>query len=297
MIYFWTCSIIWGLTWIAIQYQFHAIDSNTAVFYRFIMASIILFAYARLKKLSLKFKKEEHFSFAIQGFFMFCLNYLLTYWASHLAPSALLALAFTSLIFFNMFGGRVFLNLQIERKVFGGAIISLAGMFFIYYNEIKTYDMHPTSIIGFIISLVATMSASVGNLISLKNRQKKIPITANNAWSMLYGAILTLIFCTLTQKSFIIQNIDSSFLLSFLYLTIFGTIISFGSYLKLIELFGPSKAAFTSVISPIIAVGASFFFENLTLTPYLILGILFCLMGNIIALIPDYLLKLKKYAN
>ncbi len=297
MVYFLTCSFIWGLTWIAIQYQFHAIDSNAAVFYRFIAASFILFSYAWIKKIPLKFGKAEHISFATQGFFMFCLNYLLTYWASHLAPSALVALAFTSLIFFNMFGGRLFLNLPIEKKVFWGASISLIGMAFISLNEMKNYDLHPTSIIGFFISLIATISASAGNLVSLKNRQKKIPITSNNAWGMLYGALLTLFYCVATQRSFIISSFDSSFVLSFVYLTVFGTIISFGCYLKLIELFGPSKAAFTSVVSPVIAVGVSHYFENLPLTAYLMLGILFCLTGNIIALIPNYLLRLKKYAN
>ena len=297
MIYFFTCSIIWGLTWIAIQYQFHSVDSNAAVFYRFIVASFILFAYAKIKKLPLKFNKEEHFYFATQGFFMFCLNYLLTYWASHMAPSALVALAFTSLIFFNMFGGKIFLNLPIEKKVFWGAFVSLAGMAFISLNEIKSYDLHPTSIIGFVISLIATMSASVGNLVSLKNRKKKISITSNNAWGMFYGAALTLIYCVAAQKSFVIRSFDTSFLISFFYLTIFGTIISFGCYLKLIELVGPSKAAFTSVISPVIAVGISLYFEGLPLTVYLILGVLFCLAGNIIALAPNYILRLKTNVN
>ena len=208
-----------------------------------------------------------------------------------------MGLAFTSLIFFNMFGGHFFLKLPIEKKVFVGAFISFIGMIFISMNEISNYNLHPTSLIGFFLSLVATISASAGNLVSLKNRQRKIPITTNNAWGMLYGALLTLIFCLITGKSFVIQSFDSHFLLSFFYLTIFGTIISFGCYLKLIELFGPSKAAFTSVISPVIAVGVSLLFESLPLTGFLIAGVLFCVAGNVVALMPDYLLKLKKYAN
>lgn len=247
--------------------------------------------------MSLKFGKEEHISFAIQGFFMFCLNYLLTYWASNLAPSALVALAFTSLIFFNMFGGHFFLKLVIERKVFIGAFISFVGMIFISLNEISSYKLHPTSLIGFLLSLIATVSASAGNLVAIKNRQKNIPITTNNAWGMLYGSLLTLIVCVVSGKSFVIHSFDAPFLLSFFYLTVFGTIISFGCYLKLIELFGPSKAAFTSVISPVIAIGVSLLFEGLPLTGFLIAGVLFCVAGNIVALLPNYLIKLKKYAN
>lgn len=60
---------------------------------------------------------------------------------------------------------------------------------------------------------------------------------------------------------------------------------------------GPSKAAFTSVVSPVIAVGVSLIYENLPLTIYLVLGIIFCLTGNVVALINPYQLRLKKYAN
>jgi drug/metabolite transporter (DMT)-like permease len=295
--YFVSCSIIWGLTWIAIKFQFHAVDSRVAVFYRFILASSLLFIWVIIKKQPLRFKKQDHINFATQGLFMFCLNYNLTYWASHLAPSALVALAFTTLIYFNIFSGHFFMRLPLDKKVLAGAAVSLSGMFFISYNELQYQQLQPTSIWGFLISLAATLSASTGNLISMKSRIRKIPISSNNAWGMLYGSIFTLIYCLALGSSFEIHKADSAFIWSFLYLTIFGTILSFGAYLKLIETIGPSKAAFTSVISPIIAVFVSVFFKELSLNWVLTIGILLCLMGNVLALIPSHLLRLKPYAD
>lgn len=296
MIYFISCSLIWGLTWIAIKYQFHAVDSNVAVFYRFIIACALLFIWVLLRKLPLKFSKRDHFNFAAQGLFMFCINYLFSYWASHLAPSALLALASTSIISLNLIGGRLFLNIPMEKQVITGAIISFSGMMLISINELRGSAIHPTSLLGFLIGLAGAASASAGNLISVRNRKLKIPIASNNAWSMLYGSSYTLFFCLLTQRSFVIRHFDQTFILSFLFLTIFGTIITFGAYLKLIELIGPSKAAFTSVVSPVIAVTVSYYFESLALTWLLTLGIIFCLLGNIVALAPKDLLKIKKHA-
>lgn len=216
---------------------------------------------------------------------MFCLNYLLTYWASHLASSALVALAYTSLIFLNMFGSYLFLQIPFDRKVVWGAILCLLGMGLISVNELQLTELQPTSLLGFGIALLGTISASAGNLFSLRNRAKKIPITANNAWGMLYGCIFTLLFCLATGRSFSVHHVDASFVISFFYLTVFGTVISFGAYLKLIEQVGPTKAAFTSVVSPIIAVIVSFFFEDLKLQPYLIAGIALCLTGNALALV------------
>lgn len=216
---------------------------------------------------------------------MFCLNFLLTYWASGKAPSAIIALAFTSLIYFNMFFGRLFLNILFEKKVIFGALISFLGMGFISYNELIQIEQHPGYLLGFLISLVATVSASLGNIISAKSRQMKVSILANNAWSMAYGCLLSLLFCVIGQKSFSVI-LDINFLLSFSYLVIFGTVISFGAYLKLIDLVGPSKAAFTSVVSPVIAISISIFFENMNFNFLMIIGVIFCLIGNVIALTP-----------
>lgn len=295
MIYFTTCSLIWGLTWISIKFQLHAVDPNVAVFYRFVIASALLFAVCAFKKQNLLFKKEEHIRFLGQGLFMFCLNFLLTYWASGFAPSPLIALAFTTLIYFNMFGARIFLGQPFEKKVIFGALISLIGIFLISYNELETIQQHPKSLLGFFISLVATVSASIGNIISAQNRQRNIPIFSNNAWGMFYGSVLSLIYCLVMQKSFVL-NIDTKFLISFTYLTVFGTVISFSAYLKLIELVGPAKAAFTSVVSPVIAILASMMIDEMTLTVLLIIGVLFCLLGNVVALTPSGFFK-KIYAN
>ena len=294
MFYFITCSVIWGLTWIAIQYQLHSVNANAAVFYRFIVASVVLFGFCKIRQVSLRYEKKDHLNFAAQGFFMFFLNYQLSYSASELAPSALVALAFTALIYLNLFGGRVFMNIPIEKKVFWGAMVSFVGMSLVTVGEMGDQNIQSTSVIGFLLSLLATVSASAGNLISMKSRQRKIPVSANNAWGMLYGALFSFVYCAVMQRSFEIHNVDSSFVWSFLFLTLFGTIFSFGAYLKLIETMGPSRAAFTSVISPIIAIGVSMQFESLHLGFALGAGIGLCLIGNLIALAPAHYLRFKR---
>ena len=291
MFYFLFVSVVWGITWIAIGQQFHSVDTFAAVFYRFLAASLILFLFVKFKKLPLKFNKELHLLFLAQGLFLFCLNYQLNYWGSSLAPSALMALGFTSLTYFNMFGAWVFLKIPIERKVLAGACLSLLGMIFISYNELIGQSLHPTSLVGFLLSLVATVSASTGNLIALKARNKKIPIASNNAWGMFYGSVFSLIFCLAAHKSLEIKSFDPSFVIAFLYLVIFGTVLSFGAYIKMIETLGPSKAAFTSVVSPVVAVCISITFENFQVTWLLFAGIIFCLLGNVVALSPKNLLK------
>ena len=283
-LYFLTCAIIWGLTWIAIKYQLPYVDGTAAVFYRFIFSSAVMFVACLFAKTHLfKFTRSQHLRFATQGLFIFCLNYLLTYWATSMATSALIALAFTSLIFFNMFGAKLFLDIPFEKKVVWGGILSLCGMGFISWNEYLHIGLHPNSLWGFLIGLLSTISASAGNLISYLNKKDKISTAANNSWSMLYGAGFSLMACVVMSKSLHVE-ITQPFVISFFYLSIFGTVISFWAYFKLIENIGPAKAAFTSIASPVIALVVSTFMEDLSWTLFLAIGSLFCIMGNFVAL-------------
>jgi drug/metabolite transporter (DMT)-like permease len=282
--YFLTCAIIWGITWIAIKYQLPYVNGTAAVFYRFIFSSGVMFALCFFNKTSLlSFTRAQHFRFAAQGLFIFCLNYLLTYWATSMAPTALMALAFTSIIFFNMFGARLFLNIPFERKVVLGAVLSFLGMGFIALNEYQDLGLHPGSLWGFLIGIVSTIFTSTGNLISYLNKKENIPVSAGNSWSMLYGSGFSLIACFILGRSLHV-DITTPFLVSFFYLSIFGTVISFWAYFKLIENIGPAKAAFTSIASPIIALVVSTFVEDLRWSVFLALGALFCIMGNLVAL-------------
>ena len=292
-VYFLTCAIIWGITWIAIKYQLPYVDGTAAVFYRFFFSSLVMFGICLATKTSLfKFSRLQHFRFASQGLFIFCINYLLTYWATSMTTSALIALAFSSLIFFNMFGARLFLKIPFEKKVVWGGVLSLLGMVFISLNEYQNITLHPASLLGFLIGLFSTISASAGNLVSYLNKKDNVPTSSNNSWAMFYGSGFSLLFCLLMGKSLHVE-ITQPFVISFFYLSIFGTVISFWAYFKLIENLGPAKAAFTSIASPVIALIVSTFMEDLSWTVFLALGALFCIMGNVVALarLPQPLLQ------
>ena len=285
LFYFLTCSLIWGLTWISIKFQIPYADGSVAVFYRFVFSSFIMLVVCLATKTNLNYTATTHVRFLLQGLFMFSFNFLLTYWASSMASSALIALTYTTLIFFNMFGAFLFFNTPFEKKVVTGALVSFLGMGLIALNEYLQRGLNPLSLTGIFISLVGVLSASAGNLLSTSIRRQHIPILASNGWSMFYGAIVTGLFCLVSQKSFHV-NVTQEFILSFIYLSILGTVVSFWSYIKLIENIGPTKAAFTSVVSPIIALAVSTFFENFHWTMFLLAGSALCIVGNIMALVP-----------
>lgn len=278
------CTLIWGFTWYAIKLQLPYTDSTVAVFWRFLASSFIIFTICFYKKINLIFPKKIHIHFLIQGLCLYSLNYFFSYTATQYTLSAVVSLAYTFLIFFNVIGAKYFLKSSTEKNVLIGGSIAIVGMFCIAISQyINSSTSYPNSLFGFFISLTGVFFASIGNITVAKNRLMKIPILANNAWSMLYGTVFTLFYCLLVGKNFSV-HIQPTFIYSFIYLTVFGTVISFWAYNKIIDVLGPSKAAFTSVLSPIIAILVSTLIENLELHYLFVVGATLSLMGNLWAL-------------
>ncbi|MEA9358189.1 EamA family transporter [Bacteriovorax sp. PP10] len=284
MFLFSICSLIWGTTWFAIKFQ---VDSTTAVvgvFYRFLIAAIIMFLINVIFiKKNLKFPWENHKFFILQGLFNFCLNYILTYISEKSISSGLVAVTFSTLIYFNMFGMRIFYKKEITRNIIYGATLGFLGMICLFWKEIANFNADQATIFGIIIGIVATFFASIGNMFAYRNHQLKIPVMTFNAYGMLYGALFSLILGLFMGESFAFPT-TPSFLFSLGYLSIFGTVIAFYAYQTLVGTIGADRAAYTSIINPVIAMLISSMFENITFTPQLFLGIVLCFAGNLIAL-------------
>ena len=214
---------------------------------------------------------------------MFSLNYMLTYKAEELVSSGLVAVTFTFLLYFNILGTRLLFKTPVARNVLIGAGVGALGIGLIFLREILNFDSESKTIVGLVFGTVATLFASCGNLMSYKHRENKVPIMASNAYGMLYGSLFTLSLALFLRETFQVQW-TTKFILSLVYLSIFGSVIAFGAYLSLIGRIGAEKAAYTSVINPIIALILSSFFESFRWSLPVTIGIIFCLLGNIITL-------------
>lgn len=284
MFLFSICSLIWGTTWFAIKFQVDSTSAIVGVFYRFLIAAIIMFLINVIFiKKNLKFPWENHKFFILQGLFNFCLNYILTYISEQSISSGLVAVTFSTLIYFNMFGMKIFYKKEITKNIIYGAILGFMGMILLFWKEIANFNADQATIVGIIIGIVATLFASIGNMFAYRNHQLKIPVMTFNAYGMLYGAFFSLILGLFMGESFVFPT-TPSFLLSLGYLSIFGTIIAFYAYQTLVGTIGADRAAYTSIINPVIAILISSIFENITFTPQLFIGILLCFSGNLIAL-------------
>jgi drug/metabolite transporter (DMT)-like permease len=277
------CTLIWGSTWFAIKWQIDTASPIASVFWRFALASILLLGLCLITRKKMRFDLGTHFWFMAQGFFLFSVNYILTYTAETLTSSGLIALTFSVLIYYNMFGMRFFFLKPLSKKVIWGSLLGGLGMIFIFMNEILHFDAQSKTMWGLLIGFAATLMASCGNMVAHKTYSLQIPVMVTNAYGMLYGCLSTLIIGFILGVNFSIP-MTSTYLGALAYLSVFGSVIAFGAYLSLAGRIGAEKAAYTSVINPVIALIISSFWEEFRWTPYVLIGVVLCLIGNVVTL-------------
>ena len=120
-------------------------------------------------------------------------------------------------------------------------------------------------------------------LLSGQFQARKMPLVQSNAFSMLYGSIILILYISLSD---VIFTFDSSFsyVVSLIYLAIVASVIGFGVYLKLVGSIGADKASYVNIFTPTIALLLSTLFENYQWSWIGIIGVLLIIVGNVIVL-------------
>jgi drug/metabolite transporter (DMT)-like permease len=111
----------------------------------------------------------------------------------------------------------------------------------------------------------------------------KLPVVQSNAWSMLYGGLLTGVLALAQGHAFIFDP-SAGYVISLAYLTIFGSVVAFGAYLTLLGRIGAHRAGYATVMFPVVALILSMLFEGLALDVSIVAGFVLVLSGNILVL-------------
>jgi drug/metabolite transporter (DMT)-like permease len=277
-------SLIWGSTWLAITFQLGSVAPEASVVYRFALAAVLLAIWCAVTGRSLRFSGAQHRWLAAQGTLLFGLNYLAVYWAEQYVASGLVAVLFSLIVFFNLIGARVFFAAPIARRTLVAAVLGVLGVVLMFGHEITQSGGDAARGIGF--ALGATVLASAGNLIAVRNQRHGFPVLPSVAWGMAYGAAVIALVALAEQTPW---SFDASprYVLSLAYLALFGSVIAFGAYLTLLGKIGPARAAYVGVAVPMVALVMSTVFENYRWTLPALAGAALCVAGNILVLLRE----------
>ena len=275
--------LIWGTTWFAIKFQHGVVAPEISLVYRFGLAAICVFVYAAATGNSLRLSWRDHRFVALQGFTLFCLNYWMTYLSTQYLTSGLVAVLFTSIIFFNLVNSRLIFGTPIEGRVLAAAAVGLVGVALLFLPELEAAMGDRAVLNGALLALAATYVASLGNMAAMRNTNGGFPVVTVNAYGMAYGAIGLAVIAALRGTP-IAFDPHWPYVLSLLYLSLFGTSLAFGLYLVLLKRIGAARAAYASVLFPVVALIVSTLFEDYRWTVVAVAGLSVLIAGNALAL-------------
>ena len=274
--------LIWGGSWLVITFQLGEVDERLSVAYRFLLASLILFLWCWMRGLPLRCSPRQHLWIAAQGASLFAINYWLFYYSERYVTSGLVAVLFCSILYFNCINSALFLRRRLDVPVLIGGAVGIFGLVLLFAPEIERIDYGPRQWAAVAIAVLASYFSSMGNILSVRNQGRGIPVTLANTWGMAYGGALMLIFVFATGGE-LAFDFSFRYISSLLFLSLFASVIAFGAYLSLAGSIGPEKAAYVMVFLPLVAILLSNLFEGYELGPTVLVGLVLVIAGNLIS--------------
>ncbi|MDX1404869.1 MAG: DMT family transporter [Woeseiaceae bacterium] len=278
-----TIVLIWGSTWFAITFQLGPVAEEISVVYRFGLASIALFAFAALSGRRVRIPLNRYGHVVLMGILLYSVNYMLVYHGTSYLTSGLVAVIFSLIILFNAFFERLIFKRPFEVRMMVASILGLGGIVCLFWPEVSEFNLGDRTIFGALLVITSVVIASLGNMVAIVNTAKDLPVTAVNAHGMAWGALSSLIIAVFMGHRLEFST-DPAYLTSLLYLAVAGSAIAFGAYLALLRIIGSARAAYTSVLFPIVALLISTVFEGYRWTLPAFIGVLLIVVGNWLAL-------------
>ncbi len=279
-----TFTAIWGSTWIVIRGQLGSVPPQWSVTYRFVIAAAAMAVVARWKGESLKLGRAGLLAAAILGFFQFVVNFNAIYLAERHITSGLVATVFALLLIPNSLLGWAFLGQRPAHRFVWGSVVAVAGIALLFAHELNEHRAQSSAILaGIGLTLVGMLGASCANVFQARASVRRFPLFAILAWAMALGAAMDGAIAYFTSGAPVIDW-RPSYWLGLTYLALFASALAFSLYLPVVRRIGPGKAAYSSVLVPIIAMSFSTWLEGYRWTPTTIGGAVLVLGGMALAM-------------
>ncbi len=277
-------TLIWGSTWIVIRDQLGSVPSSWSVTYRFLIAGIAMLVYATVRGERIALDARGWGFAAALAVLQFCFNFNFVYRAEGYITSGLVAVVFALLLVPNAVFGRLFLGQQLGRQLLIGSSVAMAGVTLLFVHEARSDPHGPAaSIAGVAWTMAGVLSASVANVLQATQTARRYPMVSTLGVAMLLGATLDATIAWTVAGPPVIEW-RAGYLIGTLYLGVVASAVAFTLYFGILRVIGPAKAAYSSVIVPVIAMLLSTLFEGYRWSALAVAGSALAMLGLVIAL-------------
>ena len=275
---------IWGSTWIVIRDQLGTVPPQWSVAYRFIIAAAAMALVARWKGESLRLGKGAVLPMLFLGFAQFCVNFNAVYLAERHITSGVVATIFALFLIPSTLLAWAFLGHRPTRRFLWSSLVAIIGIALLFVHEFQQHAARAGEItLGIGLTLFGMVGAASANVFQAREEIRRFPLFSMIAWSMAAGALMNVAFAFAMTGPPVFDS-RPRYLLGLLYLALPASVLTFSLYYPVVRKIGPAKAAYSSVLVPIIAMAFSTALEGYRWTPLAIAGAVLALGGMVGAL-------------
>ena len=273
--------LIWGSTWLAISMQLGPVPVLTSIFYRFALAALLLWPALLLLRKVTRTHPRDHLFMALQGLCLFSLNFLCFYNATSYIASGLVSVIFSLATLYNALNARLFFGDRITPRALLATVVGVAGLVLIFWHDLIGGEVNLRTLTGIGLAALGTLFFSLGNMVSRRLSTSGVPPLTANAWGMGYGALFLLALIWVSGTPITLPP-DLRYIGALFYLSLFGSVIGFTTYLMLVARLGSGRAAYATVLFPVVALMLSWGFEGYVWQASALAGVVLTLLGNVI---------------
>jgi drug/metabolite transporter (DMT)-like permease len=275
---------IWGSTWFVIRGQIGAAPPQWSVAFRFALASVAMAIVARIRGEDLRIGWRHAGDVALLGIAQFSLNFNAVYLAERHITSGIVATVFALLLIPSSLLGWAMLGQKVDRRFLVGSTIAIVGVALLFLHEIRGSSVDPAQVVvGLGWTIAGMAGASIANVYQARPAIRHVPLFSLLAWSMAAGAVADSVIAFAVAGPPVLP-VQPLFWAGLLYLATFASVIAFSLYYPVVRRIGPAKAAYSSMIVPVIAMALSTAFEGYRWTGLTIAGAALVLTGMAVAL-------------
>lgn len=253
---------LWGSTFLAIKYSIATIPPFLMGGSRFLIAGAVLYAIARLRGAPRPTSSDWRTA-AITGVLMIAGGNGAVVWSEQSVPSGIVALIVATVpVWMVMIDWLRPHGVRPRAPVFVGLALGIVGIVILVGPKAVVGQGHVDAF-GASILVLGSLSWAAGSIITRRSERPSSALVTT-ALQMFAGgvafAILSVIFGEWSE--FALSAVSLRSLLGWLYLIVFGSLISFTAYVYLLGTVSAAKAATYAYVNPVIAVMLGWAFAN-----------------------------------
>jgi drug/metabolite transporter (DMT)-like permease len=275
--------LLWGSSWIALHLQLGVVAPEVSLVWRFGIAASVMLAWALLAKQRLRFSLRDHVRFVVLGATMFSANFVLFYYGGLSTPSGLLAVVFSLASVFNMLLSALFFRQRPGARLIVAAILGFLGVVAMFEPVLAPASFTVASLEGLALCIAGTLSFCLGNIVSIGNQRRGIPIASSTVWGMVYGTAVLVAVALARGQAFIIEP-TLAYVGSVVWSAVFASVFGFAAYMTLLSRIGAARTGYSTVLYPVVALALSTVLEGYVWTLPAMIGLGLVILGNIVML-------------